>query len=107
MTITVNPILSPTINCGTSTTNSVSFTWAAVGAATGYNVSYTINGGAANNIGAIGNVFTYTVNGLSGGDNVAITVTPTGVGCFSASTQSCVATACTPATVLQQQGHNQ
>jgi hypothetical protein len=98
MTITVNPILSPTINCGTSTTNSVSFTWAAVGAATGYNVSYTINGGAANNIGAIGNVFTYTVNGLSGGDNVAITVTPTGVGCFSASTQSCVATACTPAT---------
>jgi hypothetical protein len=98
LTITVNPILSPTINCGTSTTSSVSFTWAAVGAASGYNVSYTINAGAANNIGAIGNVLTYTVNGLSGGDNVTITVTPTGVGCFAASNQSCIATACTPAT---------
>ena len=98
LTITVNPILSPTINCGTSTTSSVSFTWAAVGAASGYNVSYTINAGAANNIGAIGNVLTYTVNGLSGGDNVSITVTPTGVGCFAASNQSCIATACTPAT---------
>jgi hypothetical protein len=98
LTITVNPILSPTINCGTSTTSSVSFTWAAVGAASGYNVSYTINAGAANNIGAIGNVLTYTVNGLSGGDNVTITVTPIGVGCFAASNQSCIATACTPAT---------
>jgi hypothetical protein len=98
LTITVNPILSPTINCGTSTTNSVSFTWAAVGGASGYNVSYTINGGAANNIGAIGNVLTYTVNGLSGGDNVNITITPTGVGCFASSNQSCIATACTPAT---------
>jgi hypothetical protein len=98
LTITVNPILNPTINCGASTTNSVSFTWAAVGAASGYNVSYTINAGAVNNIGSIGNVLTYTVNGLSGGDNVTITVTPTGVGCFAASTKSCVATACTPAT---------
>jgi hypothetical protein len=98
LTITVNPILTPTINCGTSTTNSVAFTWAAVGAASGYNVSYTINAGAPNNIGAIGNVLTYTVNGLSGGDNVTITVTPTGVGCFAAATKSCVATACTPAT---------
>ncbi len=98
MTITVNPILSPTINCGTSTTSSVGFTWAAVGAASGYNVSYIINGGAANNIGAIGNVLTYNVTGLSGGDVVLITVTPTGVGCFAAANQSCIATACTPAT---------
>jgi hypothetical protein len=98
LTITVNPILSPTINCGVSTTNLVAFTWAAVGLASGYNVSYTINGGAANNIGAIGNVLTYTVNGLSGGDNVAITVTPTGVGCFAAASKTCTALACTPPT---------
>jgi hypothetical protein len=99
LTITVNPILVPTVNCGTSTTNSVSFTWAAVGAASGYNVSYTINGGAANNIGAIGNVLTYNVTGLSGGDNVTITVTPTGVGCFAAAApKTCTATPCTPAT---------
>ena len=99
LTITVNPILTPTINCGVSTTSSVAFTWAAVGAASGYNVSYSINGGAVNNIGAIGNVLTYTVNGLSGNDNVTITVTPTGVGCFAAAPpKSCIATPCTPAT---------
>ena len=96
--VTVNPLLAPTVNCGTSTTNSVAFTWAAVAGATGYNVSYTINGGAANNIGAIGNVLTYTVNSLIGGDVVVITVTPTGVGCFAAANTSCIATACTPAT---------
>jgi hypothetical protein len=98
LTITVNPILSPTINCGVSTTSSVSFTWAAVGAASGYNVSYTINGGAANNIGTIGNVLTYSVSSLTGGDIVVITVTPTGVGCFASATQSCTALACTPPT---------
>jgi hypothetical protein len=99
LTITVNPILAPTINCGTTTTNSVSFTWSAVGAASGYNVSYTINAGAVNNVGAIGNVLTYTVNGLIGNDNVSITVTPTGVGCFAAAPpKSCIATPCIPAT---------
>jgi hypothetical protein len=98
LTITVNPILTPTINCGASTTSTVSFTWAAVGAASGYNVSYTVNGGAVNNIGAIGNVLTYSVNSLAGGDNVAITVTPTGVGCFAAATKTCTALACTPPT---------
>jgi hypothetical protein len=97
--VTVNSVLTPTINCGTSTTNSVSFTWVAIAGATGYNISYTINGGAANNVGAIGNVLTYPVTGLSGGDNVVITVTPTGAGCFASSNKSCIATACTPATV--------
>jgi hypothetical protein len=100
LTITVNPILSPTINCGTSTTSSVIFNWATVTGATGYNVSYTVNGGAPNNVGAIGNVLTYQVTGLSGGDVVAISVTPTGGSgtCFTASTQSCTATSCTPPT---------
>jgi hypothetical protein len=97
VTVTVNPLLAPTVNCGTSTTSSVTFTWAAVAGATGYNVSYTINAGAPNNIGAIGNILTYTVNSLVGGDNVTITVTPTGVGCFAAAApKSCIATACTP-----------
>lgn len=98
-TITVNPILAPTINCGTSTTNAVSFTWSAVGAASGYNVSYTINGGAPSAVVPIGNVLTYTVNGLIGNDNVIITVTPTGVGCFAAAApKSCIATPCIPVT---------
>lgn len=100
LTITVNPILSPTINCGVSTTSSVNFTWAAVGAATGYSVSYQINAGAPVNTGAIGNVLTYLVSGLSGGDNVTITVTPTGGAgtCFTSATANCTATACTPPT---------
>ncbi len=100
MTIVVNPILSPTINCGVSTTSSVSFTWAAVTGATGYTISYQVNGGATINPGAIGNVLTYQVNGLSGGDMVSITVLPTGnTGtCFAATTSNCIANTCTPPT---------
>ncbi|MFN8273673.1 MAG: hypothetical protein U0X58_02215 [Flavobacteriaceae bacterium] len=55
-TVNVNSILSPVINCGTSTTSSVQFTWTAVSGATGYNLTYQINAGAVTNVGAIGNV---------------------------------------------------
>ncbi len=98
--INVNPILSPTINCGISATSSVTFNWAAVVGATGYNISYQINGGTINNIGAIGNVLTYTVTGLNPNDNVTITVTPTGAAgsCFTSSTKTCIAIACNPPT---------
>ena len=41
--VTISPILTPTINCGVSTTTSVQFTWAAVTGATGYTVSYQVN----------------------------------------------------------------
>src|SRR6185369_10348533 len=98
LTNTVNPILSPTINCGVSTTSSVTFNWAAVSGATGYTVSYQINAGPSVNVGAIGNVLSYQVTGLTGGDNVSITVTPTGTSCFTAATATCTATACTPPT---------
>ena len=47
--------------------------------ATGYMVSYQVGANPVVNVGAIGNVLTYQVTGLSGGDNVTITVTPTGV----------------------------
>lgn len=100
MTITVNPNLAPTVNCGVSTTTSVEFDWAAVTGATGYTVSYQVNGGAVVNVGAIGNVLTYTVNGLNPADSVTITVTPTGGAgtCFIADTQTCTATNCVPPT---------
>jgi hypothetical protein len=100
LTITVNPILSATINCGVSTTSSVIFNWAAVAGATGYNVSYQINANPVVTIGSIGNVLTYPVTALAGGDNVTITVTPTGGAgtCFIAATKVCTATACTPPT---------
>src|SRR5678810_816867 len=92
LTITVNPILSPTINCGVSTTSAVTFNWAAVSGASGYSVSYQVNSGAAVNVGAIGNVVSYQVTGLTGGDNGTITVTPTGAGCFTTATATCTAT---------------
>jgi hypothetical protein len=100
LTITVNPILSPTINCGVSTTSSVTFNWAAVAGATGYTISYQINANPVVPVGPIGNLLTYSVTGLNGGDNVTITVTPTGgVGtCFTSANATCIATACTPPT---------
>ena len=100
LTIVVNPIVNPTVNCGVSTTSSVSFTWASVAGATGYTISYQVNGGAIVNPGSIGNVLNYTVTGLTGGDNVSITVTPTGGAgaCFASSIATCTATPCTPPT---------
>ncbi len=92
-TIVVNviPSLFPTISCGTNTLTSVQFNWTAVTNATGYNVAYQVNSTASVNVGAVGNVLTYTINSLNSGDNVTITVTPTGGAgtCFSATTFSC------------------
>ena len=100
MSITVNPVLSPVINCGASTTSSVSFNWAALAGATGYSISYQAGAGPVVSVGNIGNLLTYQVTGLSAGDNVQLTVTPIGNAgtCFSAATASCTATACTPPT---------
>ncbi len=100
MTIVVNPVLSPTINCGVSTSSSVIFNWPAVTGATGYTVSYQVNANPVVNVGAIGNILTYQVTGLNANDNVVITVTPTGgTGtCFAPATATCIASACTPPT---------
>ena len=100
LTITVKPILSTTINCGVSTSSSVIFNWAVVAGATGYMVSYQVNANAVVNAGAVGNVLSYPVAGLVGGDNVTVTVTPTGGAgtCFIAATKICTAIACTPPT---------
>jgi len=96
--VTVNPVLSPAVTCGATTTTSVQFTWPAVAGATGYNTSYTVNGGAA----VVGTgTSPFTVSPLAPGDVVVLTVTPTGAGCFAASTPtSCTAVACVPSTVV-------
>ncbi|MEO8235675.1 MAG: hypothetical protein ABI549_09700, partial [Flavobacterium sp.] len=98
--VVINPVLSPTVNCGTSTTTSVIFNWTAVTGATGYDVSYQINANPVVNVGAIGNVLTYSVTGLTPGDSVVITLTPTGPAgnCFLPNTQTCIANNCTPPT---------
>ncbi|MFN9116350.1 MAG: hypothetical protein ACK5XN_40425, partial [Bacteroidota bacterium] len=99
-TVTIDPVLSPTINCGTSTTTTVVFNWSAVAGATGYSVSYQINANPIVTIGSIGNTLTYSVIGLSPGDNVTITLTPTGgVGtCFTSASATCTAINCSPPT---------
>ena len=99
-TVTISPVLTPTINCGASTTTSVQFNWASVTGATGYTISYQVNANPVVNVGAIGNVLTYSISSLTAGDSVSITVTPTGaVGtCFAAATLVCTALNCTPPT---------
>jgi len=94
--ITINSPLSPTISCGSSTTSSIQFNWAAVIGATGYTVSYQVNASPVVNIGAIGNVLSYNVTGLNSSDSVSITVTPTGgTGtCFSSASKTCAADSC-------------
>lgn len=98
LTQTVNPLLTPAITCGTATVNSVTFNWTALAGATGYTISYTVNGGAAVSGGSIATT-TFPVSGLNSGDNVTITVTPTGTGCYLAGTGTCQATACTAPTI--------
>jgi hypothetical protein len=100
VTVTVTPNVSPTINCGVSTTSSVSYDWAALPGATGYSVTYQLNTGPVVNQGPIGNILTYGVSGLTAGDNVTLTVTPTGGAgtCFAPSSNICSATFCTSPT---------
>jgi gliding motility-associated-like protein len=97
--VTINPLLAPTITCGTANTTSVGFNWSAVTGAATYTVSYKVNGGATIFIGNIGNVLTYTITGVNPTDVVTIIVTPSGaVGtCFASGTANCAAAACTPA----------
>ena len=96
--ININTILTPTINCGVSTTTAVQFTWGAVAGATGYNASYQVNANPVVNSGAIGNVLNYTINSLTPGDSVTITLTPTGGAgtCFTLNTATCTAANCNP-----------
>ena len=96
--VTVNPILSPIISCGTVSPSSVTFTWGTVSGATGYDVSYQVNSDPIVTIGAIGTALTYSITSLNENDVVALTITPTGGtgSCFAAATSSCSATTCTP-----------
>ena len=94
-TVTINTTETPTIGCGTTTLTSVEFTITnTLTGVTDYNVSYTINGG---NTSIDNNVsFPYIVSSLTGGDLVAITVTPNGTGCYLDGSGSCTANSCNP-----------
>ncbi len=66
------PLLTPVVNCIESTTESVTFEWAAIVGAESYDISYTINAGAATADNTTDTNF--MVDGLSVGDEVNITV---------------------------------
>ena len=97
---------APIISCGIKTASSVTFDWNAVPNATSYSVSYQIGSNIPVVIGNIGNVNTYTVNGLNSGDAVLITITPIGVPmeCFTAASQSCSLSPCVAPTIAITQG---
>jgi hypothetical protein len=92
--------LSPTINCGASTTSSVTFDWTGVSGATDYDVVYQVNADSPVTVGAVGNVLTYVVTGLNENDTVVISVTPIGgTGtCFTPAINTCSAAVCTNTT---------
>ncbi len=97
---TVSPILTPTVTCGSSTVNSVTFNWTSVSGAVDYSLSYTINGGAAIIVPGTTTLLTYTVTGLTVNDNVQLTVTPNGTGgCFASGNTTCTAVACVAPTL--------
>lgn len=82
VTITVEQPLAVNIGHNSTTTNSITFDWNALVQATGYQISYSVNNGSVINVGII-TTNTFTVNGLSAGDSVNLSVLPIGSGCFS------------------------
>jgi hypothetical protein len=75
--VTINPLLSPTVSCGTWANNAMTFNWNAVMGAVTYTVAYSINNGTYT-FGTSGNILTYTVNNVAETDHVEIFVTPSG-----------------------------
>jgi len=88
--ITINPLLSPIVTCGMTTSTSVTFNWTAVSGATNYVRSYQLNSGIFMSAGS-GSSLTYTLNGLNQGDIVDFYVAPSGgVGaCFQVGFTNC------------------
>ncbi len=77
-TIVRAPLATPVVTCSTTTTSSVGFTWGNINGASSYELSISVNAGAAST--QTVNATTYTQNGLSIGDSVTITVTAIGTG---------------------------
>jgi gliding motility-associated-like protein len=93
----ISPLL--TIDCGTPTATSVTFTWNTIADATSYGYSYSIASGIPVNGVLTGSASSYTVTGLTPGQNVAITITPIGSICGLAASGNCVSSNCPLPTV--------
>ncbi|WP_396140459.1 hypothetical protein, partial [Flavobacterium sp.] len=91
VTLTINQPLSASITCGVTTANSITFNWVPVTGATAYTNSYQINSGPIITLPTLSSL-NLTVNSLNPGDQVKITVTPVGSGCYTSATQTCFTT---------------
>jgi len=102
-TVTVNPIIQPTVTCGTSTATSVTFSWGTVAGATSYDLVYNKdNGGNQTVSGHTSN--SYPVSSVPAGKSVTLIVTPKATtGCFKASDiKTCTADNCPSPTITQE-----
>nr|HMS53127.1 hypothetical protein [Chitinophagales bacterium] len=66
------PVATPVVNCGTATTDAVTFNWNNISGSEGYAVSYTVNNNPIVNDNTISN--SYTISGLSVSDTIIINV---------------------------------
>ncbi len=87
--ITVTALSSPVITCGTTTNHAITYNWSAVSGANNYAITYidgnsqSIDGGSTSNL-------NYTVTNINPSTPIQINITPSGTGCFSSATKSCI-----------------
>ncbi|MBK8600995.1 MAG: Ig-like domain-containing protein [Flavobacterium sp.] len=93
--ITINPLLIPTVTCGVTTTDQITFNWNALAGATTYVRSYQIGAGPFQSAGS-GSATTYTLTGLLPSTTVTFYVAPSGsVGsCFQVGQVTCSTLPC-------------
>ncbi|PKB18573.1 T9SS type B sorting domain-containing protein [Flavobacterium sp. 5] len=91
-TVNINAVPILAINCGVSTPVSVTFNWNSISGATSYDYSYSVDGGLS----VIGSVTTttLTINSLTPGQNVAISLTSVGNNCITTANGNCVSSNC-------------
>ena len=92
-----NTVKIPVLSCGTKTANSQQFNWLPIPTVTDYSISYRIGINPEIQIGAVGNVNSYTVSGVALGETVLIKVTPIGgtpTDCYGSNSISCILDNC-------------
>lgn len=99
-TIVNQPLPTPQVNCGITTSTSIQFTWNAISGATGYKVS--VNGGPLITPSSGNNGTTHLINGLTSGTSANIVVVALGSqpcgNSLPSALHTCNAINCTPVT---------
>ncbi|TAF66302.1 MAG: hypothetical protein EAZ58_10370, partial [Flavobacterium sp.] len=86
--VTIRPTEVISISCGSATMNSVSFNWNSITDTSGFSYTTTVNGlpGASGIL--VASATSLTISGLAPGDEVKLTLTPTGSNCVQAVTSA-------------------